>query len=109
MLNYRPSHIDVKDAIAWAAMQFKYYYDINHQSQFFIIEDKVLLCLHCGYKLLSVINKKLEWQFVRLFKVTEWVEHLIYCLNLPSAWKIYDVISIAHLELASSNDSYTWA
>ena len=98
MLSYWPSHIDAKDAIAWAAMQAKYYYDTNQQPQFFAIGDEVLLWLHRGYKLPGITNKKLERQFFRPFKVTEQIRRLAYRLDLPPAWKIHNVISIAHLE-----------
>ena len=52
-------------------MQVKHYYDTNHHPQFFTVEDKVLLHLHCSYKLSEIINQKLEQQFIELFKVTE--------------------------------------
>ena len=108
MSSYWPSHIDTKDVIAWAAMQVKYYYNINWQSQFFAVRDNVLLQLHCEYKLSEITNWKLKRQFVRSFKVTEWIECFVYCLNLPSVWKIHDVISIAHLESVSFNNLYDW-
>ena len=106
MSSYRPCHIDAKDAIAWAAMQAKFYYDANWQPQFFAVGDEVLLRLHCGYKLPGITNKKLERQFVGPFKVTERIGRLAYRLDLPPAWKIHNVISIAHLEPASTNDLY---
>ena len=87
-------------------MQTKHYHNINWQSQFFVVEDKVMLHLHCEYKLSNIINRKLEQQFVEPFKITEQIECLTYCLDLPSAWKIHDVIFIAHLELTSSDDLY---
>ena len=65
-------------------MQVKYYYNINQQSQFFAVKDEVLLQLHCEYKLSEIMNQKLKRQFIRSFKVTEQIEHLVYCLNLPS-------------------------
>ena len=108
MLSYWLSYIDVKDAIAWFAMQVKYYYDINWQSQFFAVRDEVLLQLHCEYKLSEIMNWKLKWQFIRLFRVTEWIKCFAYCLNLPLIWKIHNIISIAHLKSASSNNLYNW-
>ena len=71
MFSYWPSHIDIKDTIAWAAMQAKFYYNINQQPQFFAVEDEVLLQLHWDYKLSEIMNKKLEYQFIRSFKITE--------------------------------------
>ena len=40
---YRPSHINAKDAIAFAAMKMKQYYDTNHQPKFFQEGDLVNL------------------------------------------------------------------
>ena len=71
MFSYWLSHIDVNNTIAWAAMQTKHYYNTNWQPQFFAVRDKVILHLHCEYKLLNIINRKLEQQFIESFKVTE--------------------------------------
>ena len=106
MTSYWPSHINTKDTIAWVTMQVKYYYDINWQPWFFVVRDEVLLQLHCRYKLPEITNWKLEQQFIELFKVIKWIGHLIYCLNLSLNWLIHDVIFIAHLESAHTNDSY---
>ena len=54
--SYWPSYIDTKDAIVWFIMKVKYYYDINQQSQFFTVRDKVLLRLHYRYKLSEITN-----------------------------------------------------
>jgi len=35
MNNYQSAHIDMKDAIGFAAMQMKYYYDERHQPLYF--------------------------------------------------------------------------
>ena len=71
MSSYWPSYIDTKDTIAWAVMQVKHFYDMNWQPQFFAVRDKVLLRLHCEYKLSEISNQKLKQQFVRSFRVTE--------------------------------------
>ncbi|SLM35924.1 probable transposable element [Lasallia pustulata] len=106
MSSYRPSHIDAKDAIAWAALQSKHYYNANHHPRFFSIGDKVLLRLHCGYKLPGIVNQKIEQQFVGPFTVTEQIGRLAYRLDLPLNWLIHNVISITHLEPAHTNDPY---
>ena len=106
MSSYWLSHIDTKDTIAWVTMQVKHYYNVNWQVWFFAIRDEVLLRLHCDYKLSQIMNQKLEQQFVELFKITEQIDCLVYHLDLPSNWKIHDVIFIAHLELASFNNPY---
>ena len=56
MFSYWLSYIDVKDTIAWAVIQVKFYYDSNWQPQFFSVKDEVLLQLHCEYKLSEVTN-----------------------------------------------------
>ena len=41
-----------------------------------------------------------------LFKVIERIEWLVYRLKLPPHWWIHNIISIAHLEKATTADSY---
>ena len=106
--SYRPSLIDAQNAIAWTAMQAKYYYNQNRQPWFFKVSDSVNLQLHHDYSISSITAQKIQQQFVRPFQITEWIDHLVYWLDLPSHWKIHDVISIAHLEPATTanNDLY---
>ncbi len=85
MNNYQSVHIDMKDAIGFAAMQMKYYYDKRHQPLYFQLDNMMNLHLHWEYTLLSLfINKKLKQQFADLIKVLNWVERLAYRLNVPS-------------------------
>ncbi len=58
MDQYRPAHIDAKDAIAYAAMAMKYYYDRKHKPLYFKVGDLVNLRLHKGYTLPSLKEKK---------------------------------------------------
>jgi len=107
MNNYQSAHIDVKDVIGFAAMQMKYYYDKRHQPLYFQLSDMVNLCLHQEYTLSSLfINKKLKQQFASLIKVLNQVERLAYHLNVPSMWRIHNVISDMHLEPAHMLDPY---
>ena len=110
MNQYWPVHIDIKDAIAYTAMTMKYYYNQKHKSLYFKAEDLINLHLHKNYMLLSLKekNKKLRQQFVSLLKVLNCVEKLAYWLELSSNWHIHDVISVAHLEPAHTNDPYWW-
>ncbi|KAI0997351.1 hypothetical protein K3495_g10832 [Podosphaera aphanis] len=100
MTEYRPSHIDAKDAIEFAAMRMKEYYDRKHQPRFFDVGDWVMIRLHHGYTLpaLKGLSPKIQRQFVGPFQVAERIGRLAYRLKLPESWKIHDVISIAHLE-----------
>ena len=46
---YRPYHIDTKNAIAFAAIKIKKYYNSKHKPKFFNVVDFVSLRLHRGY------------------------------------------------------------
>ena len=107
MTDYRPSHIDAKDAIAFAAMRMKAYYDSRHQARFFNVNDLVNLRLNRGYQIPSGL-KKIGPQLVGPFKVIERIGRLAYRLELPGNMRIHNVISVAHLEPATdpSEDPY---
>ncbi|MCJ1396776.1 hypothetical protein MMC18_009668 [Xylographa bjoerkii] len=49
MDEYRPTYINAKDAIAFAAMKMKSYYDLHHRPIFFSVGDYVNLRLHRGF------------------------------------------------------------
>ncbi len=103
---YRPAHIDAKDAIAFAAMNMKRYYDLKHTPKYFRAGDMVNLRLHRGYTLpgLKDLNRKLAQQFVGPLRVLERIGRLAYRLAIPETWAIHNVISVAHLEPATSID-----
>lgn len=105
---YRPAHIDAKNAIAFVSMQMKHYYDKAHTSRYFQMNNMVNLHLHWGYFLSSIENKKLNQQFVDPLCITEWISRLAYRLNIPASWKIHDIVFITHLEPVTSaeEDSY---
>ena len=69
---------------------------------FFKVGDWVNLCLHRGYKIPGLENKKIGQQFVGPFRVIERIGKLAYRLDLPGNMKIHNVISIAHLEPATN-------
>lgn len=96
------ARIDAKDAIAFAAMAMKQLYDARHQQKSFKSGDMVNLRLHKGYILPAIKNKKLQQQFVGPVRVKRRVGRLAYELDIPPHWKIHPVISIAHLEPAST-------
>ncbi len=106
--DYRPAHIDAKDAIVYAALRMKDYYDSRHTPKFFRPNDMVNLRLHRGYSIPSLegVNKKISQQFVGPLRILERVDRLAYRLELPEAWKIHNVISVAHLEPAYNDDPY---
>lgn len=63
--------IDVRDAIAFAAMKAKRLYDTHHRPQFFKVRDSVNLRLHRDYMLPAIKNRKLGQQFVGPLRVVK--------------------------------------
>ena len=100
VINYRPIHIDTKDALDFASMKIKDYYNSHYQSIFFKVSDLVKLYLYRGYKLPGV-SKKLEQQFARPFQVLERIGKLAYRLQLPANIRIYNVVLVAQLKPTS--------
>src|SRR5204862_7141015 len=94
------AQVDAADALGFASMNMKYYYDRCHTATFLAPGDYALLRLHKGYDLPSELNSKLSQQYAGPFKVLEKVGHLAYRLQLPDHWQIHDVFTIAQLEPA---------
>ena len=46
---YRPYHVDAQDALAFASLRIKDYYDAKHKPIFFNVGDFVYLRLYRGY------------------------------------------------------------
>lgn len=101
MDEYRPSHIDAKDAIAFASLKMKEAYDSRHQPIFFKEGELVNLRLHRDYRVPGITSKKIGPQLVGPFKILERIGRLAYKLELPANMRIHDVVSIAHLEPAT--------
>ena len=101
MAEYQPAHIDTKDAITFAAMKMKEYYNSNYKPVFFQVGDLVNLRLHRGYTVPAILHRKIQQQFVGPFRILERIGRLAYHLELPGTMKIHPVVSIAHLELAT--------
>ena len=97
---YRSFHIDIKDVIAFASLKMKKIYNARHQFIFFKIENLINLRLHKNYKVSIITSKKIESQLIRLFKILEKIERLIYRLKLSINMKIYNVIFIVYLKPA---------
>lgn len=97
MAEYRPTHIDAKDAIAFAAMRIKHYYDANHQPKVFQEGDLVNIRLHKGYHVPAIESKKIGPQLVDPLKVLDRIGRLAYRLELPDNMRIHDVISVIQL------------
>ena len=94
------ARLAVSDAIAFAQMRAKFYYDQSHKPLDLAVGEHALLRLHKGYHIPSVTSRKLGAQRVGPFKVLEKVGNLAYRLEFPPHWRIHPVISVAHLEPA---------
>ena len=94
------ARLAVSDAIAFAQMRSKFYYDQSHKPLDLAVGQYVLLRLHKGYHIPSVTSRKLGAQRVGPFKIIEKIGGLAYRLELPPHWRIHPVISVTHLEPA---------
>ena len=105
---YRPHHIDAQDALAFASLRMKNYYDAKHKPMFFSVGDFVHLRLHRGYQMAGVQSRKLGQQFAGPFQIEERIGRLAYRLKLPPTMRIHNVVSVAHLEPATdpASDPY---
>ena len=88
--------LNTADAIAFAQMHTKFYYDEDHQPQFFHVGDWANIRLHHGYDIPAnkAKGKKYGQQYVGPFRITDRVGRLAYRLKLPDQWKIHPVFSI---------------
>lgn len=101
LTDYRPGHVDAQDAIAFASIAMKDYYDSKHLAIFFEVGNLVNLRLHRGYRVPGITSKKIGPQLVGPFRILERIGRLAYRLELPDNMLIHDVISVAHLEPAT--------
>ena len=68
---------------------------------FFQFDDYALLRLHHEYSI-SFVKRKLDQQYVELFKIIKKIERLVYQLDISRHWKVHSVFTIAQLESASN-------
>ena len=101
MNEYRPSHINVKDVIAFAFLKMKEYYDSRYQAIFFQIGDLVNLRLYRGYQVSAITSKKIESQLIEPFKVLKRIGRLAYKLELLLNIRIHDVVFVTYLKSAT--------
>ena len=92
------------DVIIFAQMNVKYYYDRKHQLMFMKINDYVHIRLHHDYDIsfIVILNKKLNQQYVDLFKILKKMKRLIYRLKLFTHWRIHSILSITQLKSITS-------
>ena len=91
---------DAEEALKFAAVRMKSYYDKRRIPIQFEKDQKVYLRLHKGYSIPSskVLGRKLSAQYAGPFKIEERLGPLAYRLKLPPTWKIHPVVSVAQLE-----------
>lgn len=82
-------------------MQDKLYYNRKHHLQYFRTGDWALLRLYKGYNIPAnkLTGRKYSQQIAGLFKVIERIGRLAYQLAVPEDWTIYNIFSVAQLEL----------
>lgn len=97
------------NAINFANARAKIRYDRKHIKLELEVGNRTYLQLHRGYMLPDMANRKLSYQQVGPFRITQKIEKLAYKLKLPPAMKIHSVVSIAQLKLAKSTDPYNKA
>ena len=103
------ARISAADALAFANMNAKHYYDKHHTPMFLKEGSLALLRLHKGYNIPAnaSITKKLGQQYAGPFKVLRKVGNLAYELDIPTHWRVHPVFSIAMLEpMPSGPDPY---
>ena len=59
IIEYRPAYINIKDAITFTSLSIKDYYDSKYIAKFFNVSNLVNLRLYRGYRVPSIILKKL--------------------------------------------------
>ena len=103
------TRIAAADAISFAQMSQKRYYDRRHQPLFLRPGiDKVYLRLHKGYSVPAsmLIKKVLDQQYIGPFDVIKKVGSQAYQLAIPDHWRIHPVFTVAMLEPAPFPDPF---
>jgi hypothetical protein len=96
-----------EETIVFVNASMKIRHDSTKKSLNLNVEDFVYLKLHKEYIQSDLINRKFVKQCLESVKILEKIDKLAYKLKIFFTWKIHFVISIAHLEFASSeNDLY---
>ncbi len=59
IIEYKPSYINIKDTITFTLLRIKDYYNSKYITKFFKVSNLINLRLYKGYKVPSIISKKL--------------------------------------------------
>ena len=84
----------VEDIIIFVNILIKTYYDKSYIVLRLTRDNITYLRLYHEYEISDLINRKLYYQRIDLFKILEKVRSLIYRLKLSSIMKIYFIVSI---------------
>ena len=74
------------------------YYNARQIPRLINVGDRTYLKLYHGHELPGRFNIKISQQHCGPFKIVKWIKRIIYELELPIAWKIHPVVSVAQLE-----------
>ena len=100
---YTIVRIEVANAISFAQISQKFYYNRKHQPMYFKKGDKVLLRLYKGYSIpqpAGAIKKdKIGQRYVGLFNIITKVGKQAYRLDIPGYQRVHPVFIVAQLEL----------
>ena len=95
---------EIIDAIAFAQINVKFYYDRKHHSIILVVENWALLRFHKSYNIffIAILKKKINQQYIEFFRVIEKIDRLIYRINVSSKWRIHSIVFITQLKLYST-------
>ena len=82
------------------------YYDKFHIALRLTRNNIIYLRLYHEYEISNLVNRKLHYQKIDLFKIFEKTKSLVYYLKFSLIIKIYFIISMILLKFISKNDLY---
>ena len=85
-------------------MNVKFHYDRKHQSLNIKSNDYAFLRFHKKYNIFSIINKKIDQQYVDSFLIIEKIDNLIYRLIISNNWRINFIFNVVQLKICSTFD-----
>ena len=99
------TRLEVANAIAFAQISVKFYYNRKHQFMFMKQNDYALIKLYKGYNIPAATNRKYNQQFVKPFRITKKIKRFAYRLAISETWRIHSIFSIAQLKNCSSSST----
>ena len=96
----------VENVIIFVNILIKIYYDKSYIALRLARDSIIYLRLYHEYGISDLINRKLHYQRIDLFKIFEKIESLAYRLKLSLIMKIHFVVLMTQLESVSKDDFY---